>query len=447
MDNQIIIPYKPHKFQLEIHNQNKRFTLIVAHRRFGKTVSAINRLIKSTLMCPLKNPRTGYIAPFRQQSKAIAWDYLKHFSRPIPNIKINESELYIEYPNAGRCTLYGADNPDAIRGLYFDDIVPDEVADMKDNVWPEIIRPALADRKGRAMFIGTPKGINHFYDLYQKGLQDTDNWFVRLYSAEDTGRISKEELELAKKSMSDNQYRQEFLCDFSASCDNTLIPIDVVTAAANRHIHPSTIQRLPKVIGVDIARFGAAKSVIAKRQGHVLFPLVKMKGADTMEVAGRVAQEINSFQADACFIDSGFNPGVISVLKGWGFRVTEVAFGGSATDDIHYANKRAEMWCRLAEWLETGSLPDDLELKTDLVTPTYKFKPSGQKILQPKEEMPVSPDCGDAVALTHAFPAQANNFIGTTGKNYHGIVAGYPINNRVPEWSPFDNDDKAYDRA
>ena len=115
METVIIIPYKPHKFQKEIHFQNKRFTLVVAHRRFGKTVAAVNRLIKSALTCILPRPRTAYIAPYRHQAKAVAWDYLKHYSRAIPSIKINESELFVEYPNDSRVTLYGADNPDAMR--------------------------------------------------------------------------------------------------------------------------------------------------------------------------------------------------------------------------------------------------------------------------------------------------------------------------------------------
>ena len=445
MTTEIIIPYKPHKFQKEIHSQDKRFTLIVAHRRFGKTVAAVNRLIRSALTCSLPRPRTAYIAPYRHQSKAVAWDYLKHYSRAIPGIKINESELYVEYPNDSRVTLYGADNPDAIRWVYFDDVILDEVANMKAEMWAEVVRPSLSDRKGKALFIGTPKGINHFYELYQVGLKD-DGWFVNLYDAVRTGIVDAEELALAKKAMSDNQFRQEFMCDFTASCDNTLITVDVVEAASKRSVHPSTIQRMPKIMGVDIARFGSAKSVIAKRQGHVLFPLVKLRNADTMDVAGAVAREINSFKADACFIDSGFNPGVISVLKGWGFRVTEVAFGGKATDDVHYANKRAEMWCNAAEWLTTGSIPDDLDLKTDLISPTYSYRPNGQKLLESKEHMRnerglPSPDCGDATVLTFAHSAQANNFIGTDGKNFN---PNYSTNRQVaPEWSPFDGD-KAY---
>ena len=148
----IEIPYEPRPPQPEIHEiiNKHRFSVIVAHRRLGKTVCMINQLIKKALCDTSTNGRYGYVAPYRSQAKSIAWDYLKHFTAPIPNRKVNEGELGIDFPNGARIRLFGADNPDAIRGLYFDGVILDEVADMKPEVWGEIIRPALSDRNGWA---------------------------------------------------------------------------------------------------------------------------------------------------------------------------------------------------------------------------------------------------------------------------------------------------------
>jgi hypothetical protein len=207
--------YRPHRFQAEIHRRLSRFGVVVAHRRFGKTVLAVMELVDRALRDTSGTGRYGYVAPFLKQAKEIAWDYLKRFTADIPGRLSNESELTITLPNSARIRLYGADNADAMRGTYFDFVVVDEVADMKPEVWGEVIRPALADRKGGALFIGTPKGINLLADLYHGDQQD--GWHRALYRADETGLIDDDELALARQAMSDAHYRQEFLCDFSAS--------------------------------------------------------------------------------------------------------------------------------------------------------------------------------------------------------------------------------------
>jgi len=212
----IEIPYAPRKLLLPYHNRKQRFACLVAHRRFGKTVGAINDLIKSTLTNPRQNVRTAYIAPFYSQAKAVAWDYALHYSRSIPNIAVNVSELRIDYPNGGRLRLFGADNYDAMRGLYFDDVVLDEPADFPANAWPTVIRPALADREGRATFIGTPKGKNEFWDIYDNARKD-DNWYCEVFRASQTGVLPQMELNEALKTMGPDRYDQEFECSFEAA--------------------------------------------------------------------------------------------------------------------------------------------------------------------------------------------------------------------------------------
>lgn len=212
----ITLPYTPRPLQEHIHDSLKRFNVIVCHRRFGKTVLAINQLIKSALECQLPNPRLAYIAPLFAQAKTVAWDYLKHYTQPIPGVEKNEAELRVDLPNGARISLYGADNPDRLRGLYFDGVVLDEYADMSPRVWSEVIRPALADRQGWALFIGTPKGRNQFYQIYDQALNDPD-WFAKLYRASETGVVAQPELDAARKAMSAEQYEQEFECSFQAA--------------------------------------------------------------------------------------------------------------------------------------------------------------------------------------------------------------------------------------
>lgn len=145
-----------------------RFAVLVAHRRFGKTVLAVNHLVMKALHCKQPRGMYAYCAPFRNQAKSVAWNYIKHYSGSIPKV-VNESELSVCFDvNGATIRVFGADNPDALRGLYFDYIVLDEVAQMKPEVWHEIVRPALADRHGGALFIGTPKGVNLFSELYEK---------------------------------------------------------------------------------------------------------------------------------------------------------------------------------------------------------------------------------------------------------------------------------------
>ena len=214
----ILIPYCPRPLQRQLHDAltRKRWGVVVCHRRFGKTVWAINHLIKAALTERRPNSRYAYFAPYLKQAKSIAWDYLKHFSRPIPNISINETELRVDYPNGSRIRLVGADNPDSQRGVYLDGAVLDEYAQMQPSLFTEILRPALSDRKGWCVWMGTPKGRNQFYDIYEKAKGDPA-WHVALYKASETGILAEEELASARQMMSADEYEQEYLCSWQAA--------------------------------------------------------------------------------------------------------------------------------------------------------------------------------------------------------------------------------------
>jgi phage terminase large subunit len=211
-----VIPYAPRRAFLPYHESSKRWRVIVAHRRAGKTVATINQLIRSALTCDKPNARVAYIAPLYKQAKDVAWSYLKEFTAVIPGCEANESELRVDLPNGGRVRLYGADNPDGMRGIYLDDCVLDEFADMRPRMLPEIIRPALSDRKGSLTLIGTPRGHNAFYDAWQAATDDPE-WYSVMLRASETGLVDAEELAAARKMMTPEQYEQEFECSFEAA--------------------------------------------------------------------------------------------------------------------------------------------------------------------------------------------------------------------------------------
>ena len=212
----IIIPYSPRPAFLPYHNRKQRFAAIVAHRRAGKTVGCINDIIKRAVVDNKPDARYAYIAPLFNQAKDVAWTYLKQYAAPLLASQPNETELRVDLLNGARVRLYGADNPDRLRGIYLDGCVLDEYADMQPAVWGQVVRPALADRQGWATFIGTPKGRNAFHDIFSRA-QNSPDWFAMILRASETGLLPASELELARVDMTPEQYEQEFECSFDAA--------------------------------------------------------------------------------------------------------------------------------------------------------------------------------------------------------------------------------------
>lgn len=182
----------------------------------GKTVFAINKLIREVMSCERPNARGHYFAPTYRQAKSIAWDYLREFTAHVPGMVFNKTELSATFPQGQKLQLVGADNPDAFRGQYSDTCVLDEVAMMHARLWGEVIRPALADREGKALFIGTPAGRNEFWRLYDRA-GSLDDWGRTLLTVDDTQLIPDKEIRGLKAEMDESEYRQEFMCDFQAA--------------------------------------------------------------------------------------------------------------------------------------------------------------------------------------------------------------------------------------
>ena len=209
-------PYETRPHFVPLHNRSTRWSIGVTHRRAGKTVAHINELILGVLKSRHRSTRFAYVAPQLNQAKDIAWAYLKEFTECMPGRTVSEAELWVRLPGGGRIRLYGADNPNRMRGLRLDGVVLDEYGDMDPTIWPQVIRPALSDRKGWACFIGTPRGRNDFHRLWEQSAGDPD-WTRLMLKASESKLIDAKELADARKAMSDDEYAQEYECSFDAA--------------------------------------------------------------------------------------------------------------------------------------------------------------------------------------------------------------------------------------
>ena len=203
-------------WQQEVWTDPARFKVIAAGRRTGKSRMAAWRLIVSALEAD--KGHVWYIAPTQQQARDIMWQQLLELGNPvIASSHVNNMQLTLI--NGSMISLKGADRPETMRGVALKFVVLDEYADIKPTVFEQILRPALADLKGHCIFIGTPKGRNHFYDIYkmgQSGKPETKDWKSWHFTSFDNPLLDKEEIEVAKNTMSTFAFRQEFMANFEA---------------------------------------------------------------------------------------------------------------------------------------------------------------------------------------------------------------------------------------
>ena len=410
----ITLDYIPRTWQRECHVKKQRFSVYALHRRSGKTELAIMELIDKAIKTDKELAMFVYVAPFLRQAKAIAWARLKQKIEPLRRqsvIEINEGELSVRFKHNGAIIrLFGGDNPDAMRGLRLDGIVMDEVAQLKNELWIDIVQPALSDRLGWSIFIGTPSGINLFSELYYKAIEE-DDWAAARYTVFDTDSLHPNEVTRLKRDMSETSFAREYLCDFSAQGDDQLIALADTEDAAKRVYQQDHVKLFPVILGIDPARFGDDRSVVFRRQGKQAFKPVVYRGIDNMELASRVANLIEEHTPDAVFCDAGAGSGVIDRLRQLSYDVIEVPFGGKAIKQQQYINRRSEMWWLMKEWIEEGgAIPNDIALKQELATPIYWYDNVGRRVLESKDQIKKrlqgagSPDLADALALTFALP-------------------------------------------
>lgn len=395
-------------------------------------------LIHAAMGTKLELPMYVYVAPFLKQAKIIAWARLKQRLRPLEMlgaVEFSESDLAAIFKhNNAVIRILGADNPDALRGVRLDGAVIDEVADTKPEVWLDIIQPALSDRKGWALFIGTPHGVNLFSELFYKA-EALPDWYSARYTVYDTDALDPEEVARLRRDMSETSFEREYMCSFHAAGDDQLISLEDVDLAIKRKYAAKDVDYAPRILGIDPARFGDDRSVIMPRQGLQCFEPLVYRGLDNMQLASRVAAKIESWQPDAVFIDAGNGSGVIDRLRQLGHDVTEVHFGAKANES-QYTNKRVEMWFAVRDWLRAGgALPNDSSIRQDLGAPIYWFDAANRYVLEPKDDIKArglpSPDLGDALALTFAQHVQKRSALASLSRGTHS--------GGRREYNPYDN--------
>ena len=227
MTDQIIkLPYTPRPQLAHVHTELDKVeeACIVFHRRAGKTVLLLNELIKRALQFEGDDGEFCYMTPFLKQAKRVGWKYLKRFTAPIPNRIISESELTITLPNGSRIGLFGADNPDALRGVYLDGAVLDEYANIDPDVYESILSPALMDRNGWVVFSGTPNGRNQLYHKLLE-LKADPKAYTLVLTAEKSGILTPEQLIKARKRCkTQEKYDREYNCSFDSTSGKRIYP-------------------------------------------------------------------------------------------------------------------------------------------------------------------------------------------------------------------------------
>lgn len=416
--------FEPRKWQQQCIDKQKRFTVLAVHRRAGKTTFAVNELILKALAV---KGDYAYICPQLKQAKKVAWKPLKDAVAQIQKaeseinkeikvgdekvslVDIRESDTTIKFWNGSEIYLLGSDNPDAIRGSKLAGVVLDEVAQMPKELWTEIVYPALMDSHGWSLFIGTPKGINLFSELFARGEDKKfiDEWISQKFTCYETDALSQSEIETYKKSVPEEVFKREMLCDFSASAVDQLISYSEVFEASERTLPTYANNYADLIMGVDVARFGNDRSVITLRKGQIIYEPISLQGVSTVELATTVKRIVYERQPTQIYVDgTGVGGGVVDILNSWGIFVNDINFGHKSLDK-QYKNKRTEMWCRMADWIRRGGcLPKDADLISEIATPYFYYSDDNQKFLETKKQirdrLGKSPDLADSLALTFA---------------------------------------------
>lgn len=214
-----VLEYQPRPQFIPFHNRRERWASLNTHRRAGKTVALVNDVLYGALQCRQRKPQLAYIGPTFTQAKRIAWSYLKDFAEPYLSKTPQESELKITLKNDASIYVLGADNADALRGMYLDGTVNDEYAMWRPMVFSQVIRPALSDRNGWSVFASTPRGKNLFHEVHidAQKKQNPKEWFKLTLSADTSGIISSKELDDLRADMDPEEFAQEYLCSFDAA--------------------------------------------------------------------------------------------------------------------------------------------------------------------------------------------------------------------------------------
>ena len=424
----IEIPYNfaPRAYQLpflDAMDSGCKRACWVVHRRGGKDKTAINLASKRMF------ERVGtyyHCLPTYNQGRKVIWDgrdkdgfkFTDHFPAPLRK-STNNTEMKIEMLNGSIWQIIGADNFDSVVGANPVGIVFSEwaVSDKYPDAW-NYFRPMLAENRGWAVFIYTPRGRNHGFELYQMSLKNPD-WFCQLLTADDTGAVSRADIEAERQAgMSEDMIQQEFYCSFIASVENIVVPFDLIQSAVGRDArYPGS----PKVAGLDVARFGNDRTALVIRQGGEIIHVETWNMADSIMTAGRVMDRYRSRLFDAIAVDAiGIGAGVADLLKANGIPTVAVNVSESPSlNDSRFSRLRDELWWKLRLWFEEracgisrGIMPRVVQqLIADIQDIRYDYTPAGKIKIESKDDMKerlgFSPDIGDALCLTFAAEPRA----------------------------------------
>lgn len=238
LPSKIDIPYQARVPFQAFHQRPQSRAVMVCHRRAGKTTACIFDLIIKSINTKKPNARFVYIAPYKNQTKNIVWEELLRGIRSFGNmVKINNQELTVTFKhNNASIKLYGADDPDSLRGIYCDGAILDEYAQMRPSLYSEVLVPALSDRMGWVVFIGTPKGHDEFYRRREMAKNNPEEYFYLELKASETGFVPEERLAIDRTEMSESEYQQEYECSFEASLKGSFYADQINELQANGHV-------------------------------------------------------------------------------------------------------------------------------------------------------------------------------------------------------------------
>ena len=330
------------KPQTNIFDDSTRFRVVVAGRRFGKTFLSTAELLARALTA--KDQNVWYVAPTYKAAKEIAWEMLIS-QIPAQYIqRTNETALTISLLNGSSIALKGAEKPDNLRGRSLDFVVMDEVADMRKEAWFEVIRPSLSDRQGGALFIGTPKGRNHFYDLYGKGVDQDDGWSAHQYTTIEGGNVPQGEIEAAKADLDERTFTQEYEAAFVSFAGIIYYGFKREQSVA-RHTHDLSVIHVGMDFNID-----PMSAVLMTRNGNTLhvFDEIVMFGSNTDEMADEIRQRYGSQSHVIIYPDpasrqrktSAGGRTDLSILQNSGFEVRAKTSHSQIRDRINAVNAR-----------------------------------------------------------------------------------------------------------
>ena len=269
--------------QAAITRCTQRFRVVIAGRRFGKTHLSVRELCKAASQ---PDKEIWYCAPTYKQAKMIVFKKLRKKLVSLRWVsKINETSLSFELKNGSTISLKGADNYDSLRGVGLDFLVMDEFADIDPEAWFETLRPTLADKMGRALFIGTPKGMNWAKDLYDMAEEYPEEWASFQYTTEDGGNVSIEEIEAARRTLDEKTFNQEFRATFETFSGRVFYAFNrALNCKAYTGALPYEI-----LIGTDF-NIDPMSAVVAVRNGDVLHIIdeIRMMGSNTDELVEEI---------------------------------------------------------------------------------------------------------------------------------------------------------------